>query len=250
MIRSTQFLLTVEQGKALISLALSKSSMIRTAAEEHTLVIVSGTTNAYLAKYILDDMGIGDRFDPTGFRRGANVPNGVKAPTGPFGNRDVVIQKGKWLEDATVFDIADALEKNDVIVKGANALQPDRKAAGIQIGHPKFGTIGPVLQAVMGKRVRLVIPVGLEKRVDSSIIELAAAVNKPESEGTRLQPVVGDIVTEIEAIGMLTGMTAVLIAAGGICGGEGSCTFLVNGESEQIEQLRETIRSLDLLKRS
>ena len=242
MTKCAQLLLTVGQGKSLISLALAKSDIIRDAIENHTLVVVAGSTNAYLAKYILDDMGLA--FEPVGFRRGANVAPGEKPPTGPFANTDVVIRRGEWLRDRTIFDIADELTQGDVIVKGANALQPDRKVAGIQIGHPKFGTIGPILQAVMGRRVRFVIPIGLEKRVESDITELASMVNGPDATGPRLQPVTGDVVTEIEAIAMLTGARATLLAAGGIGGAQGSITLFVRGDQEQLDRLKACVDGL------
>jgi len=47
-------------------------------------------------------------------------------------------------------------------LKGANALDLTRHQAAILIGHPKAGTIGTILPAVVGRRVKLILPVGLE----------------------------------------------------------------------------------------
>jgi len=205
---------------------------------------VAGTTNGYLAEELLARFGQTGDFTRIGFRRGANVGPGGKPETGPFANTDVVIEQGRWLRGRTIFDVADGLKKGDVVIKGANAVQADRRMAGIQIGHPQFGTISPILTAVMGRRVRLVIPVGLEKRVLTGIGELAALVNAPEAEGPRLQPVVGDIVTEIEAFAALTGARASLIAAGGIAGAEGSCTFALTGTDEQLEAAEALLKDI------
>ena len=242
--QTRQFLLTVEEGKQLISRAVAAREAVQAAARERTLVIVAGTTNGYLAEIMLSQLDqLGD-FTRVGFRRGANTAPGAKPATGPFANTDVVIRQGKWLRGQTIFDVAGELGAGDVIVKGANAVQPDRKMAGIQIGHPQFGTIGPILTAVMGRRARLVIPVGLEKRTLGDIASLAALVNAPEAAGPRLQPVVGDIVTELEAFEALTGARAALLAAGGIAGAEGSCTFALTGTEAQLEAAAELVRGL------
>lgn len=239
-----QFLITVEEGKRLISRAVAAMEPVQRAAKEGTLVIVAGTTNGYLAEQLLEQFGQKDDFTRVGFRRGANVGPGGRPETGPFANTDVVIRAGQWLRGKTIFDIAPELGEGDVIVKGANAVQADRKVAAIQIGHPQFGTISPILTAVMGRRARLVIPVGLEKRVIGNIVELAALVNTPEAAGPRLQPVVGDIVTELEAISSLTGAKAALIAAGGIAGAEGSGTFAVTGDEEQLAAAEAMLRGV------
>ena len=242
--KTRQFLITVEEGKRLISRAVAAMPAVQEAAKAHTLVIVAGTTNGYLAEAMLSRFGEAGDFTRKGFRRGANVGPGGKPETGPFANTDVIIREGRWLRGKTIFDSAPELGPGDVIVKGANAVQPDRKAAGIQIGHPQFGTIGPILTAVMGRRVRLVIPVGLEKRVLGSVTELASLVNAPEASGPRLQPVVGDIVTEIEALAALSGVRAALAAAGGIAGAEGSGTFALTGAEEQLDAAEAILKEI------
>jgi hypothetical protein len=146
---------------------------------------------------------------------------------------DVVIRKGVWQKAKTIFDVADELVEGDVILKGANALNLQRKQAAVLIGHPKSGTIGAILQAVAGRRVKLILPVGLEKRITGDLLDLAEKVNSPGVSGFRLLPVPGQVVTELEAINFLTGATAELIASGGVCGAEGSCWLEISGTREQ-----------------
>ena len=69
-------------------------------------------------------------------------------------------------------------------------------------------------------------------------------MNAPEAAGPRLQPVVGDIVTELEAFETLTGARAALLAAVGIAGAEGSCTFALTGTEAQLEAAAELVRGL------
>jgi hypothetical protein len=149
---------------------------------------------------------------------------------------DVVIVNGEWHQGKTIFDVVDDLKEGDVILKGANALNLTSRKAGIYIGHPKAGTIGAALQAVVGRRVRLLLPIGLEKRVLCDIDKIAQRLNTPGAKGPRMMPVSGEIITEIEAVTMLTGADAELVAAGGIGGAEGACWLAVSGTPEQIEQ--------------
>ncbi len=53
-------------------------------------------------------------------------------------------------------------KEGDVILKGANSVDLKEKKAAILIGHPKGGTIAISMQAVIGRRVHLIVPVGLE----------------------------------------------------------------------------------------
>jgi hypothetical protein len=147
---------------------------------------------------------------------------------------DAVIVNGVCQKGKTIFDVVDVLLEGDVILKGANALDLVRRQAAIFIGHPKAGTIGAALQAVVGRRVRLILPVGLEKRVPGDMNELAVRLNAPWAKGPRLLPVPGEVFTEIDAIKLLTGAEAELVAAGGVGGAEGSIWLAVSGSEEQI----------------
>jgi hypothetical protein len=152
----------------------------------------------------------------------------------------VIIVQGVWQSGKTIFDVVDDLQEGDVVLKGANAIDLDNQRAGILIGHPKGGTIGTAIQAVIGRRVRLMLPAGLEKRV----IDLDSAVdllNAPGAQGPRMWPVSGEIITELHAIALLTGAIAELIAAGGVCGAEGSVRLAVSGTPEQEAAARKLL---------
>lgn len=239
-----QFQLTVSAGKRLIAKAVSGMEQIRTALSGHTIVIISGSTNGYVAEELLTQTGQKGDFDKRSFLRGVNVGHGAGAPKGKYANTDVVLEKGVWAKGKTVFDVVSDLGSDDVILKGANAVEPDRKLAGIQIANPTFGTSGPILQAVLGRRTQLIIPVGLEKRVFGNIAAMASKVNSPAASGTRLLPVAGTIITELEAIQLLSGASAELVAAGGIFGAEGSCWIAVSGSEEQLSAAAEAIHAV------
>lgn len=236
-----QFLITPAAGKRLIAKALASYELIKDAYEKNTLVIIAGTTNGYVAEEILSKINQLKGFSKKRFFRGLVLPpeqpltkNGRLPDEDEFPG-DVVIINGVWHEGLTIFDVIDDLREGDIVLKGANALDLSVNQAGILIGHPNGGTIGAALQAVVGRRVRLIHPVGLEKRVYGNINEMARILNAPGMEGPRLMPTPGEVFTEIEAISILTGAKSHLIAAGGVNGAEGSVWLAVNGDEEQIK---------------
>ena len=97
---------------------------------------------------------------------------------------------------------------------------------------------------MIGRRVKLILPVGLEKRIYENLDELAAKMNEPGKQGPRLWPVPGEIFTELDAIAMLTGASAQLVAAGGVCGAEGSIWLAVSGKPAQEKAAEDLIKSV------
>ena len=235
--RQTRLLsVSVAGGKRLIAKAVAAMPEIAAALRERTVVILGGTTNAYVAQEILMSLGKAEGFDPKRFFRGITLPAGVH-PDAAGRNQfagDVVIRGGEAVTGQTIFDVADALKAGDVVIKGANAVNVETGRAGILIGDAKSGTIGAILPAVVGRRVRLVVPVGLEKRVSGDIADIAGLLDTPGAAGPRLMPVTAaTVVTELDAVRLLTGAQARLAAAGGVCGAEGAIWLAVTGTAEQ-----------------
>ncbi len=245
-----QFLLTPQAGKRLIGRTLASHPVIIKALKNGTVVIVAGTTNGYVAEEILKIHKIADDFSREHFFRGLTLPPSKKVSLeGRLEDEikfpgDVVINRGLWKRGKTIADVIDSLKEGDVILKGANALDLTRKQAAILIGHPKAGTIGLAIPAIVGRRVKLIIPVGLEKRIDGDLNALAEMLNTPGACGYRLLPVNGEVFTEIDALTALTAASVKLIAAGGICGAEGGCWIAVTGEKEQEEFAEQIIASV------
>ena len=245
-----QVAITPAAGKRLIAKALATHSAVSNALKTGTLVILAGTTNGYVAEEIFKTHGITGEISRRHFFRGIIMPPG-KAVTseGRLTDEskfpgDVIITKRVWRKGKTISDVIDELKEGDVILKGANALDLQRKQAALLIGHSKAGTIAVSLQAVLGRRVRLIIPVGLEKRVCGDLHALAEKVNMPGAKGYRLFPVPGQVFTELDAINLLTGATAELVAAGGVCGAEGSCLLAISGTKEQEEAAEKLVASV------
>jgi hypothetical protein len=208
-----------------------------------TLAIVAGTTNGYVAEEVLKALGQAEGFTRAGFRRGLTVPPGAKASQAPFAG-DVVIVNGVWQKGREIFDFVSDMQAGDVILKGANAVDLSARKAAVLIGHPMAGTAGAVIPAVAGRRVRLIIPVGLEKRICGDLDRLAAAINSPQAEGPRLLPLPGEVFTELDAVELLTGASACLVASGGVCGAEGAVWIAVQGSADQLAAAAGIIASV------
>lgn len=162
-----QIVLTPAAGKRLIAKAVCARDDIQKVLKEHTLVIVAGSTNGYVAEEILNATGVNEGFNRARFFRGVTLPPKIKTtdtgrlPEESEFSGDVVLVKGTWQKGTTVFDVVDLLRSGDVIIKGANYVDCNHNRAGILIGNPEGGTIVAILRAVIGKRAGLVIPVGL-----------------------------------------------------------------------------------------
>ena len=243
-----QYILTPAAGKRLIGKALVDHHAVSSVLKAGTLVIAAGTTNGYVAEEILASIGQAQGFTRRRFFRGVTLPPSL--PTTDAGRLpdesefpgDVIITNGIWQKGRTIFDIVDDLRKGDLILKGANALDVIHKRAAILIGHPRSGTIGVALQAVMGRRVQLILPVGLEKRIDGDLDQIAQRMNAPSANGPRFFPVPGQVFTEIDAIALLTGAEAEIIASGGVCGAEGSVWLSVRGTEDQMTDVESLIK--------
>ncbi len=158
---------------------------------------------------------------------------------------DLVIRKGEWLQDKSLFDIVAELNDGDIIFKGANAVNLKKKEAAVLIGHPQGGTTVVALQAIAGRRVRCIIPVGVEKRVEEDILQLAATVNSSQVDGYRMLPLPGEVFTELDALKSLTGVEAKIMAAGGVCGAEGAVWLLCSGTSAQEKKAQEILKGIE-----
>ncbi len=245
-----QIMLTPAAGKRLIGKGMAAHPAIKAALKSGTIVIVAGTTNGYVAEEILSSIAQMANFSRKRFFRGVSLPpayrttdQGRLADESGF-KGDVVITNGALIPNKTIEDAADALKEGDVIVKGGNALDTADKRVAVLIGNPTGGTVLVALRAAIGKRVRLIMPIGLEKRVPGNIDELAARINAPGAQGLRLMPAPGEAFTEIDALAVLTGASAEMVAAGGVSGAEGAVWLAVSGTPEAERRAEELLKTV------
>jgi len=240
-----QFVLTPSAGKRLIGKAVAAHPAIAAALKKGTVVIVAGTTNGYVAQEILASVGQAEDFSAKGFRRGMVTPAGFdpRSIEASF-DGDVVLLDGAWQAGKQLFEVTESLTTGDVVIKGANAVNIRRRQAGVLVADRHSGTIGATIPLVAGRKVKLVIPVGLEKRVCSDIAELVEQLNAPGTGGPGMLPMPGEVITEIEALGMLTGAGAQLIGGGGVYGAEGAVRLGITGQPAHVDEAISLLESL------
>ena len=89
-----------------------------------------------------------------------------------------------------------------------------------------------------------ILPVDSKKRISGNLDEIASRLNASDASGPRLLPVPGEIFTEIEAISTLSGVTAELVASGGVYGAEDSIWLAISGGTAKESSAKEIIAPL------
>ncbi|MCS7131896.1 MAG: hypothetical protein NZ934_04130 [Hadesarchaea archaeon] len=237
-----QVTLTPAESKRLIAKAVAKLEEVQRALREGIIVISVGSTTAYVAEELL-----GRRVERERFLAGVVLPKGTCVVPPKMRLREMVIRRGEVI-DARADDVLPEMGPGDVFIKGANALDASG-VAGVFLADPRGGTVGRSLGAVMSKGINLIIPVGLEKFIPGSLVRLAAIAGIERASFATgvplgLMPLAGRVVTELEAIRILTGAEAMALGKGGLSGAEGSVTLLVLGSSEQLGNLRALVNSI------
>ncbi|MEN6303719.1 MAG: hypothetical protein ABFD96_13395 [Armatimonadia bacterium] len=239
-LQTCSLVLTVSEGKRLIARGVAALPVVRKALEQGIVLVTKGTTNSYVAEELL-----GEKIQKGAYVLGRTLP--AKADvSGVFGGNlsEVVLVKGQK-SDLPMKEAVAQMGRGDVVIKGANALNYESGIAGLLVGHPEGGTLGTIIGPFYGKGLHLVIPVGLEKEIVGDILDLAETITgEPElsREGMpALWPMQGEIVTEIEALELLTGAEVHQIGAGGVCGAEGGIWLAAWGTAEQVAAVRALV---------
>jgi len=236
-----QVVLTVAESKRLIAKGVAALPQVQSAMEAGMVVVATGTTNAY----VLQEMW-GKNFDLRRYRSGMTTPKEPEKKNEPMDERipDIIFKNGEVDENLNRYNAVEHMKKGDIYIKGANALDYINNMAGVLIGSSTGGTVGAVLGSIIGKKIELIIPIGLEKLVVDDMYELSWIASQLDSEGPSLWPISGTIITEIEALGVLTGVDAYLYSAGGVAGAEGAVRLLLDGTDEDVQTALDLIESI------
>lgn len=221
-----QITLKPHESKRIIAMGVKKLPVVQEAMEKGIILINLGTTNAYVAEELT-----GKKIDP--LRYSAGYVNGTTAVVPNEKRLSVIaLRDGKEVDAEGIIN---EMGSNDVVIKGANAIDPDG-IAGVMLANPVGGTTGLILGTVMARGINLVIPVGLEKSIPFSVIEISKRIGIQRSKKATglpvgMMPLFGQVITEVEALLLLGAEDAFPIGAGGVEGGEGSVTLCVIGEN-------------------
>ncbi len=235
-------ILTVSESKRLIAKGVARMPIVKNALANGMVIITKGTTNAYVVEEIM-----GKKIEKAAYVRGRVEPveGGKKLPSVNVLD-DIVLEKGKEIS-LPLTEAVKKLKPGDVVIKGANALDYRNKLAGVNIRDLSSGTTGIIMPHVVGKKAYLVIPIGLEKLVAGDLVDISLKMREPVESLNPVQSmflITGEIVTELEAIKILTGATAFQASAGGIGGAEGAAWVVFRGTRDQVTKVMELVESI------
>jgi hypothetical protein len=230
----TQVVLTVSEGKRLIAKAVTQLPVVKEALADGMVVVAKGTTNTYVAEELT-----GKTIEHGAYVYGRTFPSKAEQEFGSVESiKEVVLVNGEPA-DLSLGEAVTKLEPGDVVIKGANALDYDKKIAGVIASSLDGGTSGKILPYVTARKAHLVIPIGLEKQVSGDVMHIADTLREPVESLQRIPsmfPLRGHIVTEIEALQILTGVSVMQMASGGIGGAEGAVRLLLRGTKDEVEK--------------
>ena len=151
-----------------------------------------------------------------------------------------VVKGGQVSRGDRLIDELNALSPEDVYIKGVNALDPEGNV-GVLVGNRTGGTIGVVVGAAHRRGFQIIAPTSLAKYIPIPIREAAQQIGVRRTDKTMGLPVSlmripAKVVTEVDAFKVITGADAVVVAAGGLGGGEGALSFALRGTTAQVEE--------------
>ena len=238
-----QISLTVSESKRLIAEAVAKMPIVKKALKSGIVIITRGTTNTYVAEEILDRS-----IERGAFVTGKIYPRkGGKKLNPSTKLSEIILVNGEIVKKLSYSEAVKKLKAGDVVIKGANALDYKNKTAGVYVGSSTGGTTGKFLPYVVASKAYLIIPIGLEKLIAGDVIELSKKMRSPMKSINKVPSMfllTGEVVTEIEALKILTGVSAFQAGAGGIGGAEGGVKLILRGSKDQLDKALNIVEGI------
>lgn len=238
------FTLIPAESRRLIAKAVCEMEEVKTAMKTAYVVLNGGTSNGYIAHELF---GIND-LKPELFTAGTSthrllcVTDADKRSPFP-----IIYYKGKR-SDKTLKESLEDFHKETVLIKGANAVDPEGNAAVIAAGFDG-GTMGATIGTVVAQGLKYIVPVGLEK-----LVPCAAQCTAFTGAKTFDYTMGADfgmfcipnaiVVTEIEAFKILSDVEAVHVASGGIGESAGAVVLVVQGDEANVKKAIELVESI------
>lgn len=231
------------ESKRLIAKAVKEMTEIKAALKKGMIVIIGGTTTAFVAEEIL-----GREVDKFWYAAGRIAYGELGANDAEKRIPPFVLKDGEVVS-MTPLEALQGFTADDVYIKGANAVDAEGHA-GILMANDRGGTIGSALGIIQARGSNLIVPVGLEKLVPS-VIEASKRCGQGRfryATGHRvgMMPLVNaKVVTEIQAVEILFGDVRVThVASGGVAGSEGSVVLVLEGDEEGVKRAFDFISGI------
>ena len=231
--------LTVAEGKRLIAKGIANHPQVKERMKKGLIVILTGSTNTYIAEELVN------LSEPRGsFVLGYITPKGApNFKEGVPSTKDIVIIDGKWV-DTPYEDLLKNAKKGDIVFKGANMLNYEKKQTALCIGSVDGGPARHARET----DADMFIPVGLEKETSgdlSAFVDLLT--NKPDGVSAPriwLHPSDAVIYTEIEAIKTVASVNVIPYAVGGIAGREGGISLAIYGNKDEVQKALDLVAAV------
>jgi len=207
------------------------------------IVFISlGTTNSFIVEELLDS-----KIEKERYMAGHIANCKLSALDKDLRLNPVILIDGK-LSDENPDEVVKRMGKNDVFIKGGNAIDPDGNI-GVIIADKNGGTVGRYIGTIISRGVKWISPISLGKLVPdvieashfAKIEDVDLCMGLPIS----IFPLVNVFpFTEIEAFDILFEVDAILLAKGGLWEDEGSIVIGIEGEYENVKKAFEFIESI------
>jgi hypothetical protein len=238
------FTLIPSESRRLIGKGVAAMKAVKDAREKAYIIIGGGTTNAYVAQEILGLAAI----RPETFTAGTSthrllcVTDADKRTPFP-----IILFKGEKSAKTIPEALAD-FHKETVTIKGANAIDPSGKVAVVSSGFDG-GTMGATIGVSVSQGLKYIVPIGLEKLVPSveDSCSWTGAKTMDYSMGAEFGMFIipnALVVTEIEALRILTGVNGKHVASGGIGASAGSVVIVVEGSEDAVKKAISLVQSI------
>ena len=234
--------LVPSESKRLIARGVLKLPEVVRALERGLLIVSRGVTLSFIA-----EEPIGSEL-PKAYCTAGIITDGRLATTlsdrrlGPW-----VFREGSLSEESAE-DALSQFNSTDVSIKGANAVDPQGNV-GVLASASDAATIGSIWPTLSARGAHLVSPVGLERLIPSVIDAAYKTGNRLFSYAmgatVGLVPVVTSlVVTEVQALEIITGVTATHVASGGVGGSEGAVVLALEGGGEAVRRAVALVESV------
>ena len=234
------FSLTVAEGKRLIAKGIAAHPLVKEKMTSGMVIITKGSTNTYIAEELI---GLAED-------RGRFVSGNISSKPFPVETNkipEIIIENGKRI-DMPLKEALSILKEGDIIFKGANLLNYEKKQAAVVVGAPDGGTMGRIQPYTVEGPAHLIVPIGLEKEVHGDLNDYAKVMSS-DIKKTESTPLLrlhknAEIFTEIEAIKIFGNVKVIPMASGGINGSEGGKSFAVYSNPAEIEKVSNIISTI------
>ena len=228
-------------SKHLIAKGVKAHPIVQRALESGTVVVTLGTTNAFVAAELSNEP-----VDHGAFAAGViddrwniNVRIGEAS--------ELVLQKGDVVSIEQQ-ELLGSLGEGDVVIKGGNALDPFG-TVGVLMAATTGGTVGRYIPTALARGIDIIIPISVAKSVHASVTDLSLGLGSKrmalgDGLACGMYPLVGHLVTEIEALEMLFSVRCAHVASCGVGVGIGSVSLFMEGEESDVRAAYDLVQRL------